>query len=619
MGSEGTRSLPPDLLAGGADVRVGTDPHVEGAPRVRVLTIRSSHRCEVAVLHDDHIAHWVNASDLNATELSALLGLSSVVARSDAARAGAVALRLDRPEINSSTDGLVLVNRWRPGLCVEAPITWAPSEALDSQGFLPTGDWGSRSGGPNAETDEQVLASLEAGLGQPTRLPEPAGDRSSTLNSLIPPRVGDDLELTVVVTLAREAVSVSGAGLVHVTGPAHRPTTAVIGWSPIPATAANGDDGGIDWFVAAAEARAGEVTARLGTVGGFRMLETRRSGHHGVERLRLDNQPGWSASAVLNELCGLGADRLSIVSYHDIDDVALVTVENAQLMSRRIAHVLVPAGDPHPNDPDPGEALRHLMAGMRSVAPQIEATAAPLDAGLTQQLGDHLDALTGAQQLRVHVGLEVDDEWLTPHGRVRLRYQRFHVDTEADAAATGPRGETLWADRNRHLTEQPQRCRYCHSDVCDRCTDGIVACELCAEELCRSCASAHDAAGTSVDGEALALCEACTKLGPARRPQAMTWPPQASLSGHPLMGTDRYHRVVIAPSATGGAWRRVIQPSGTQTTEEIGLSPAMADYLSGKGGPSPNPAFTARARREPHAEVSAAATANNNNGSMLNR
>lgn len=609
-----TAQLPDALLAVGADVRSAHDPIAVGpegghasestAAAGRVITIRTSHRCEVVVLVGDCIVAWHDASGLNPTEIAALFSLSALVEQAEALPGGgSIRLQLDQadpPPSNetNSSDGLAAIDRWQAGVALDvtAPGPSAAPKPLSTEGgdsFIPSGEWLASSVHHDPLDDADVLALLVATLPSVAMLPSPTptatglalADASTNdsvatrIDALVPQRSGNDTTVALTVTQQRSTVAIHADGLVETTGPIHRPQDQMIAWELLSgsqtttATAAGSDDEPISWFKPALTATSSTLTARLGTVGGFRLLELDHVGQRTPERLRLDNQPGWSSVAVLNYTCELGADRLAIASYLDLDDVELTTVGNAQLTSRRITPVLRESAEPEPRDPDPGDALRSLTAGLRGVAPHLDATAAPIDASLAQALSDRLDAVTGARHRRVHVGLEVSDVWLTPHGRASFTYQRFYSDTIADDDATGTRAHSLWADRRRHLTELPLRCRYCHTDVCEACNDGITACEICSESLCLECATSEEHPG-------LRLCDACRSLRPARRPGAISWPEGADVDGPPLMGTDRHHRVVVAPAAGGGAWRRVIQPSGAADTESFSLEGSILTHLN---------------------------------------
>lgn len=608
MDEEGCAGLPRVLLARGADVRAARDPDREDTPgrtgADRILTLRTPHRCEVVVMSGERIVSWHDASALETSERAALFAISALVERQSDLEDGPGSVRLDltravpTPPADDEGLGLSAVERWQTGIALDALVggddsTLRPLDVAGDDAFVPSGQWQLSPILNDDLDDAEVLAILVDSLPAVERVPHPVPDASADrIDALVPQRNDKDLVVRLTITQRRSSVQVQADGLLTISGPMHRQRHRQVAWrrstgaggratSRFSGTNGTGDDEPISWFTPALEATSDEVTARLGTVGGFRLLELDRVGQRTPERLRLDNQPGWSSVAVLNYTCELGADRLAIASYLDLDDVELATVGNAQLTSRRIGPVLKEVAEPQDGDPDPGDALRSLAAGLRGVAPHLDATAAPLDASLTQALSDRLDRVTGARHRRVHVGLEVSDVWLTPHGNVSFSYQRFHPGTSADAGASGTRAHTLWADRRRHLTEHPLRCRYCHTDVCESCEDGITACEICSERLCLACA-------TSEEHPTLLMCDACRSLRPARRPGAISWPEAIKPAGAPLVGTDRHHRVVVAPSTNGGAWRRVVQPSGAAETAGIALAGAVLDHLNGLAAQLPD-------------------------------
>jgi hypothetical protein len=450
-------------------------------------------------------------------------------------------------------------------------LRWA---VLDRDGRVVAG-----SGEPpepaGGDTSTSVLARLVEDAGwEAIRIPEPAAEEvAHLLAGMEAAARGEAPGGTLVLDprRAEELTWLDAEGLHHAAFDGRESRQVDAPWSAGTAPAWVADD----WFPVP------EVVLGASLEGAAAAAAAVRVGAHVALGLRDGEDTRWTTlrrhPADLAKLAlgaALGEEALcEVVALSDPDTVRGPILVDASLQQR----ISAPLTEEHagaPSDELLWLALRRFAPTLQQAQPPDQGEPAPaeLAAALLRRVGEHP---AGLRQLRVGIGLQVEESWLHRGSWVKLRYELAPGEHEGlvHCEATGELVSAVSRDREGHLVATTTTCRYCRTETCGLCVASTRPCAICQILICGRCSS-------SPEPDYVPRCPACVDL------RRLGWRERRHFNrllvpgGRVLAGQDALHGVTLVESSVG--WQVLLSEPGQELPSVVAATTTPKGRLIGR-------------------------------------
>ena len=530
-------SLPPQLAAGGLDVRIAVDGEWT------VSSLAGRHRRELAVLHAGRLVRWETALGDAPVLLRTRIG-AALAAKADVEIRQGKAVAAPAPE--------------RPHLVLDSTrrdsLRWAvldPGGRPVAGGDDPPTPYGS-------DSSTSVLARLveEAGWSE-VAIPEHADGEVADLLRVLPVRQ-DVIERSAAAVLLldpRPAVEVrwlDAEGLHRAAFDGRDASQVDVAWAREPEPAWAGDGWHPEPRVALVCELEGEGAALVG-VGEHVAL-----GLHDGDGTRwhtLRNHPAELAKLALGAAMDEDEPLYEVVALSDPDTIRGPILVDGSL-EQRVWTPLVEEQQGAPNDRLLQTAVRRFASFEQALPP--EESGEPPSADLVAALLDKVDEIEdGTRRVRVGIGLQVDEHWVQGGSQVRLRYELAPGEQEGMVLceATGAMVTAVSRDREGHLVATTTTCRYCRTETCGLCVAPTRPCTVCQILICGRCSS-------SPEPDYVPRCPACVAMRRLSFLERRRFHGVLAPGGRVLTGQDALHGVTLIESS--GGWQLMLAEPGQE-------------------------------------------------------
>jgi superfamily II DNA or RNA helicase len=534
--SDECAALPKQLAADGAAVAIGRDGDV------LVALIASPLRRELAVLRGGFVEVWRTfVADFDADSSQLALGLG-------ASTKGQMRVTFDRsPAPEPPADMLTLVGSQ----------SWRAAMHLGTGDLTPVG-------APLTSPADSPISTIATALGfSHWPLPEPAAEPPTMPWPDIAGVQVTTVECVNLEVNERTGITAQGISTWSTVGPVASMTS--VDWGTV-----DEEHDDASWSPAAhlvQRAESGEIEATIARYGLTVALAVR----HGFHRtwFSIHDDPAAGDSALLQERLGLDKPVSAVSQATTPSGLSTTVVRKASLISRVIepvAHASASIGAGRVSatrlDWFPDHELRR---------PLLEALPSSLTAALQERFPK-------PDSCAISIGANVREVWLNASGRSTEISYSLAAGTQMGFATDAVTGEPLplaTLDRDGHLVAEPNTCVYCKTELCSLCTDPLVTCACCGQQLCTRCLASNE----------LRLCQACDSL---RRPSRVFllklghWSKNTDL----YSGADDHHAVVLERKADEWVARRI--STGLPSIEHSPDPALLAQLVSHLRAKDPN-------------------------------
>ncbi len=475
---------------------------------IRVVTIQSGPRRELAVMHDGTVERWWRSDRAEPNHYRVNRALENHLGLRDAAllRVMPLAGAEDRDEVLQVGGSGQLVAEIT-SIDADGGLGAPQSLKLDATPPGPSGLL--RTLAEQLECDEDAVPwVVPSGLRRYFEQMVPAADTESPATISLAP------------TIRRSGVKISARGLVEPNGGV-APFAAVEPGSAPPL-------GGrlSEWFP-----RPRVVAVARGVTASAVLLEV---GDAAVLAVQNGDEVSYHAAAVpepsTEEIIGgaLNPDgrTAQVSSVVDPAEIGASRVINAELVSRRARPVARPSAD-WASAAAAAATVARFRLDQAVRKPHVE-----LDLPMPVAIALRTELMRGGVErpVMLEVGAKVHEHWRGPESES----EHVYVIYPEDLAPEAPGCPELVLDDEGHFATHARRCEYCATTRCDDCEQLVRSCVICKVDLCASCR------GPATIG--LPVCPACSALAPAPAPKRFGL---RSKSPELLTGSDDVHHVAV--------------------------------------------------------------------------
>jgi hypothetical protein len=547
------QALPDPLAAAGLAVLASTD----GDWTVAVLLGRE--RRELALLRGGELVRWETAVPDAPVLLRARIGAASAAGGEVTLRQGAALAPPAPAGAHLSLDG----GR-------QETLRWAVLSR--------DGQWVAGSQEPpepsGADTSTSVLACLVEDAGwEAITIPEPAPEEvAELLAGVEAPPSSDEPGAALVLDPRRteERTWVDADGLHHASFDGRESRQGDAPWSTEAAPAWVEED----WFpmpeVVLGASLEG-VGAAVVRVGAHVALGLRDGG--GTRWTTLRSHPVDLAKLALGAALGEENALCEVVALTDPDTVRGPVLVDATLQQRVSAPVTEEQAG-IASDELLRLALRRFAPTLQQAQPPDRGDPAPpeLAGALLRRAGAHE---SGLRQVRVGIGLQVEESWLHRGTWVKLHYELAPGEHEGlvHCQATGAQVSAVARDREGHLVATTTTCRYCRTETCGLCVAGTRPCAICQILICGRCSS-------SPEPDYVPRCPACVDLRRLGWRERRRFHRLLAPGGRVLHGEDALHGVTLVESGAG--WQVLLSEPGQELPSVVAAATTPKGRLIGR-------------------------------------
>ena len=483
-------------------VRISPEGHV------RVVTIQSGPRRELAVMRDGTVERWWRSDRAEPNHYRVNRALEDYLGLRDAARLRVLSLAgaEDREEV-LQVGGTGKLVAEVTSIDADGGLGAPQSIKLDATPPGPSGLL--RALAEQLDCDEDVVPWVV-----------PSGLRRY-FDQIVPePDTASPAAISIAPTIRRSGVRVSARGLVEHNG-------GVAPFAPVEPGSAPPLGGRLtEWYP-----RPRVVAAARGVTASAVLLEV---GDSAVLAVQNGDEVSYHAAAVpepsTEEIIGgaLNPDgrRAQVSSVVDPAEIGASRVINAELASRRARPVARPSSD-WASAAASAAAVARFRLDQAVRKPHVE-----LDLPVPVAIALRTELMRGGVErpTMLEVGAEVHEHW---RGR-ESEAEHVYVIYPEDLAPEAPGCPELALDDEGHFATHARRCEYCATTRCDDCEHLVRSCIICKIDLCASCR------GPATIG--LPVCPACSSLAPAPPPKRFGL---RSKAPELLSGSDSVHQVAV--------------------------------------------------------------------------